>query len=346
MPKRSPSTLDHAGLARLLREQDGLVSRPQLVDLGASRADVRRLLDRRELVAVHPGVYVDHSGRPTRRQREWAAVLACAPAALHRESALDASGMTRDRGTSGGPAVVHLVVDRGRRLTPPEGVHVERVRDMGRWVHEHRRPPRARFDYALLKAAADRPEAEAVALLSDGVQQGLTTAGRLVDTLGQLPRLPQRALLLAIVEDVAAGTRSVLEQRYLCDVERAHGLPRGERQVRQHTASGTVLRDVRYGPERTLVELDGAFGHRDAVDRWADLGRDVDAVVDDHVTLRAGWAQVLEPCRLAGAVATVLRRRGWEGTARPCGTRCGLYVDDGGTGRTYRPPAPLSRPRG
>ncbi|QSR29994.1 hypothetical protein CFI00_05605 [Nocardioides sp. S5] len=54
------------------------------------------MLSRGELVVIHPRVYVDHSGTPTRRQLEWAAVLACAPAALHRESALDAHGMTRD----------------------------------------------------------------------------------------------------------------------------------------------------------------------------------------------------------------------------------------------------------
>ena len=87
-------------------------------------------------------------------------------------------------------------------------------------------------------------------------------------------------------------------------------------------------RDIRYGPQRTLVELDGAFGHRDAVDRWADLQRDLDAAVEDHVTLRPGWAQVLEPCRLAEVVATVLRQRGWTGRARTCGNHC--TVDSGG----------------
>ena len=59
----------------------------------------------------------------------------------------------------------------------------------------------------------------------------------------------------------------MLERRYLREVERAHGLPDGVRQERQATANGTVHRDVRYPGQRTLVELDGAFGHRDAVDR-------------------------------------------------------------------------------
>jgi hypothetical protein len=334
MPKRADSSLDRDGLLQLLREQDGVVSRGQLADLGASRADVRRLLARRELVVVHRGVYVDHGAAPTRSQRQWAAVLACAPAALHRESALDAHGMTRDRPTGGTTdRTIHLVVDRDRRISPPEGVTVERVADHDQWVQSNRRPPRAVLDFALVKSAADRDPADAIALLSDAVHQGLTTAERLVATIGRLPRLPQRALLGEILADVASGVRSVLEQRYLRDVERAHGLPAGERQVRQDTVSGVVHRDVRHRPERVLVELDGAFGHRDSVDRWADLQRDLDAALDDHVTLRPGWAQVLEPCRLASLVGDVLRRRGWTGRPHPCGPTCPV-ADDGGPGPT------------
>ena len=139
-------------------------------------------------------------------------------------------------------------------------------------------------------------------------------------------------MLGAVLADVGAGTRSVLEQRYLRQVEQAHGLPVGVRQVREGTASGTVHRDIRYAAQRALVELDGAFGHRDAVDRWADLQRDLDAPLDDHLTLRAGWAQVLEPCRLAQVVATVLRGRGWTGRPKACGPGC--TVDSGAPGRT------------
>lgn len=216
MPKRAESSLDREALTRLLREQEGVVSRQQLGELGASRADVRRLLARRELQVVHPGVYVDHSGPTTRRQQQWAAVLACAPAALHRESALDAHGMTRDRSDGGSRGrTIHLVVDRHRRISPPDGVTVERVAEHDQWVQANRRPPRAVLDFALLKAASDRDPADAIALLSDAVHQGLTTADRLAAMIERLPRLRQRALLGEILADVASGTRSVLEQRYL-----------------------------------------------------------------------------------------------------------------------------------
>ena len=317
-----------AALSRLLREQDGVVSQRQMVALGASYTDVRRLRARGDLVTVHPRVYVDHSGTPTRRQRQWAAVLACAPAALHRESALDVHGMTRDRASvSHDHAQVHLLVDRDRRIAPPPGVTLERVRDRSAWVQANRRPPRAQFDYALLKVAGDRGEADAIALMSDAVHQGLTTPTRLLGVLARLPRLPRRAMLGEVLADVEVGSRSVLERRYLREVERAHALPVGERQLRQETVDGTVHRDVCYPGQRTLVELDGAFGHRDAVDRWADLQRDIEAALADQLTLRPGWAQVLEPCRLAGVVAVVLRRRGWTGRPRACADHC--TVDSG-----------------
>lgn len=110
-----------------------------------------------------------------------------------------------------------------------------------------------------------------------------------------------------------------------------------------------TFRDVAYPRQQTLVELDGAFGHRDALDRWADLQRDLEAAMADQLTLRPGWAQVLEPCRLATLVATVLRARGWEGTGRSCGPGCGLdgpgpgLTDVGGSSHTYRPDPPTSR---
>ncbi|NYE37418.1 hypothetical protein F4692_002551 [Nocardioides cavernae] len=241
--------------------------------------------------------------------------------------------MTRDRaGGRSDSRTIHLLVERDRRITPPAGVTIERVADHETWVQDHRRPPRATFDFAVLKTAGDLDVAEAIGLLSDAVHQGLTTAERLVRTIDRLPRLRRRALLREVLADVATSAMSVLEHRYLRDVERAHRLPVGERQVRQDTVSGVVRRDVRHRPERLLIELDGAFGHRDSVDRWSDLQRDIDAVLDDHLTLRPGWAQVLEPCRLAGIVGVVLGRRGWQGRPAACGPTCTL--DSGAGGRT------------
>jgi hypothetical protein len=84
-----PPGLDVEELEHLLsRVQDGVVSRRQLRELGACDHDIARMVRRRDLVPVHPGVYAAHTGQLTWVQRAWVAVLACWPAALSHQSAL------------------------------------------------------------------------------------------------------------------------------------------------------------------------------------------------------------------------------------------------------------------
>jgi hypothetical protein len=116
----------------------------------------------------------------------------------------------------------------------------------------------------------------------------------------------------------------VLERRFLLHVERAHGLPEGRRQGRERTRSGTAYRDGEYVDQALVLELQGRLGHEWALDHWADLGRDLDAATCGRLTLRAGWGQVLQPCRFADVLAAVLTARGWTGTPLPCGPRCPL----------------------
>lgn len=58
--------------------------------LGQRRHAIARMVRRRELAVVHPGVYVDHTGTLTWKQRAWAAVLLTWPAALSHDSAVRA----------------------------------------------------------------------------------------------------------------------------------------------------------------------------------------------------------------------------------------------------------------
>jgi len=171
-------------------------------------------------------------------------------------------------------------------------------------------------------AAAKTREDAAVALLADAVQQGRTTAGRLAAALEECPRLKHRRLLLEILRDVDAGAYSVLERHYLVRVERRHGLPTGKRQRRVRLGKSSAFRDVDYIDLGTVVELDGRLGHEEAPDRWADLDRDLSAVVAGELTLRVGWGQVLDPCRLAAVVGGILVGRGWVSTLRGCSESC------------------------
>ena len=98
-----------------------------------------RMVRRKELVVLHPGVYVDHTGAPSRHQLEWASVLFYWPAALTRESALPTPSRTGQ---------IHVAVDR-RTVKPLRGITVHRTTDLESRAH-HQGPPR------LARARRDR----------------------------------------------------------------------------------------------------------------------------------------------------------------------------------------------
>ena len=274
--------MDEREIGRLLRRQDGIVSRRQVMAAGGTDADVERRLRRREWARVHPGVYADHTGALSWTQGAWAAVLLLAPAA-------------------------------------PTGVRVVRLPCFDDVTQLHLSPPRVRIEPALLRVASRaHGEDGTVAVIADACQSGRTTARRLRSELATIGRIPRRGLIEDVLADVAEGALSALERRYLRDVERAHALPRAGR---QHVAPG-VVRDVAYRRWRTGVELDDRLGHEWSSDRWDDLDRDVDSAVDGHLTVRIGWRQVLEPCRLAERMAGILAARGWPGRPRACGPGC------------------------
>ncbi|SKB07693.1 hypothetical protein [Aeromicrobium choanae] len=297
-------------------DQDGVVARRQLLADGLTPNDVRRLLRRRELTVVHDGVYVDHTGPLTWRQRAWAAVLWAWPAALWGESALVA-GVDEDRA---GP--VHVGVAHARRLSPPDGVIVTRARDFASRVQWNLAPPRVTYEDAVLDVAATaRRFVDQMAVLADAVGSRRTTSDRLRARLDSRPRFPRRALFERLLADIATGTHSVLEHGYLTRVERAHGLPPARRQVRQASGGSVRYRDAEVG--RVVIELDGRLHHSSVGGRDRDLERDLDTAVADAATVRLGWGQVFErPCATATKLVMLFVRDGWEGTPVPCGAEC------------------------
>jgi len=317
--------MDTDSITRLLDQQEQVLSREQVIARGGSDNDIARKLRRREWAQVHPGVYVGHTGPLTREQDEWAALLYYAPAALTGRSAMRAYGLLlgRDLEPSERHRMVHLAVDRHRRLKARPGTRLTRMQRFEQDVLENYSPPRVRLEHVVLElASAARREVDAVAVICDAVQSRRTTAGRLLAALEVRPRLRHRALLRRILADVASGAYSVLEREYLLRVERPHGLPTGARQRRVRFGRSSAYRDVDYLQHATIVELDGRLGHEAATDRWSDLERDIDSAVAGSLTVRLGWGQVLDPCRVAAAVHRVLLTRGWTGRPRGCSPAC------------------------
>lgn len=288
-----------------------MVTRDQLHRAGAAAHDLKRFLRRRLLTRVHPGVFVDHTGALTRRQEQWAAVLACG------------EGAALCLLTRGGP-VVHVAVDHRRRPTAPPGVRLHRISGLEQQVRSSASPPRLLPEHDLLLALdLARDEEEVVRLVSDAVRDRSTTVDRIRAAAAGRARLRRRRLVEDVLADVERGTHSVLEHRYLTRVERAHGLPVSTWQRRRAKGGRVEYDDGSYSEFSVEVALDGRTGHQgwDAENR--DARRDLDRAAEGLVTVRLRHRQVFrDACATARDLALLLRSRGWSGTPQPCGPGC------------------------
>jgi hypothetical protein len=305
----------------LHQRQSSVIARWQAVERRLTDNDIRRLCRRRDWVRLHPGVYVTHTGEPTWTQRAWGAVLFAWPAALCAESALEVV-----QGGQRGEGLIHVAVGRNRSLTAPRGVRLHRMAHLTERVMWNVGPPRVRYEDAVLDVAGGAAtDAAAVAALAGAVQSRRTTAERILSALDARLRSRRGTWMRQVLRDIAAGACSVLEHGYLVHVERAHGLPRADRQGKEAATLGIVYRDATY--DDLVVELDGRLFHDNARQRDRDLDRDLDAIVRGRVTVRLGYGQVFDrPCATAARVAALLTQRGWTGHPQPCGPDCALRV--------------------
>lgn len=303
--------------ADLLALQSGVIARRQLTERGIQPHEIERLLRRRDLVRVHDGVYIDHTGSPTWLQRTWIGVLVAWPAALAADSAIRAADGPGKLGRD--DSIIHIAVDRQRRIRLPAGFRLHRRAGLADLVSWNTSPPRIRVEEALVDVASTAPnDFAAISMLADAIQARRTLPSRLRDTLDRRAWVHRRDFLAGVLADLEHGTCSVLEHGYLTKVERPHGLPVARRQIRD-SRRGPVIRDVAYVDFDQLVEIDGRLWHDSAAQRDADMDRDLDAAVDRMNTVRVGWGQVFDrPCDTAARVGGLLQARGWTGRPVTC----------------------------
>jgi hypothetical protein len=123
--------------------------------------------------------------------------------------------------------------------------------------------------------------------------------GRIRYALGRLPQVKDRAGLLVTCDHVEMGCASPGEIAYLVEVERAFGLPHGERQAVIEVPGQRVRRvDVRYG--RVIVEIDG--GQHDTTE---DAVRDVVLTALGYHVVRITYTEIR---RAPGLVAATVAR--------------------------------------
>lgn len=305
-------------LCELAEDQLGVLSRAQILQVGVSRGAIVSRLDRGSWQRLFPGVYAAFSGPPPRPAMLWAAVLHAGPGTmLSYQTAAEL-----DRLTDAPSSLVHLTVPGYRRVRCQPELSIHYSLRAAQAVHPARTPPRTRIEETVLDLWESAVSLDdAVSWVARGLGRRLTTQPRLRQAAYARSRLRRRPLLAELLSPDAAGQHSILEHRYVRDVERPHNLPSGTRQAPAERRGRTEYRDQLYEDYGLIVELDGRIAHPGDT-RWADIARDNAAAAQGLTTLRYGWLPVTgSACQVAAEVAKLLTARGYT-KARPCAPTC------------------------
>lgn len=301
----------------LLNAQAGVVRYDQARDHGFSERQIGFRVKSGKWRPIHRSVYATFTGKLSREARLWAAVLwAGKGAMISHETAAELHELAdRQKWT------IHITVPSNRRPLgkPMLGVVIHRSRQsrcdgVAPW-----KLPRTQIEDTVLDlAAAARTAADAYTWVSRAIANNKASAEGLQRALKRRTRFPGREWLCDALADAADGAHYLLELRYTRDVERAHGLPEGERQVRRVINGETHRKDTLYEQYRICVELDGFTYHRGR--QHQDRHRDnVNLAVDDIRTFRFDIIDVTEgTCESAALVAAALRGQGWTGNPHKC----------------------------
>jgi putative AbiEi antitoxin of type IV toxin-antitoxin system len=311
---------DVPGPLRDLEElQRGVVSRQQALAVGLSKDLIDSWIERGRWQRLHRGVYAVFTGNPSREAILWAAILRAGPgSALCCETAAELDGLL-DRPA----ALIHVTVPASRRVTRLPGIVVHSRLRADLAVHPARLPPRTRIEETVLDLCDCAVSLDqALSLFTLALGRRLTTQQILLEAVARRTRLRWRDDIVPLLHPSLAGVHSLLEYLYVRDVEKAHRLPRGDRQARAIRDQHREYRDVLYDEFALTVELDGKLAHPDER-RWADIRTDNAAAAGGLITLRYGFREVrLTPCVVASQVGQVLQVRGWSGKPRRCSSAC------------------------
>jgi predicted transcriptional regulator of viral defense system len=305
-------------ISALAQRQAGAISRQQLLDAGLNPQLIIRRIERGRWQQLYRGVYATFSGLPPRETWLWAAILSAGEGAvLSHQTAAELHGLLDP------PAdAIYVTVPSTRRVAT-RGLIIRTSGRVKQARQPNRAPPRTSVEETVLDLVQLAPGFDDVCgWITKACAKRLTTEEKLRTALAMRKKMRWRAELDDVLAAAGSGIHSVLEYRYLRDVERAHGLPRSRHQVRAVIDGKVVYRDAYYEEYQVAVELDGRLAHPDE-ERWRDSHRDTQAGVQGVQTCRYGWRDVYaRACQTALLQAQILRRRGWRGIPKPCSASC------------------------
>jgi very-short-patch-repair endonuclease len=295
------------------------MAREQAMKAGLSRRLIASRLDSGRWQRLHRGVFATFSGPVPREAQLWGAVLRVGEhAVLSHHTAAELWRLV-----DAAPGPIHLTVPRKAASSAIPGLALHFSARIAEARHPARLPPQTKLEETVLDLAElERTAEDAVAWPIRACQRRLTTPDRIIAALQERNRARWRRDVANAIREIQAGVHSPLELRYVRDVERRHGLPRGQRQVRVIRGVTRQYIDVLYPDHGVAVELDGILAHSgDGAGR--DSRRDNANTLHGYQTLRYGWTPVAyHACATALEVFILLRRNGLATPFRPCSMTC------------------------
>ena len=267
-------------IAAVASRQDGVISHPELVDLGLTAEQIRRRVETGRLIRLHRGVYaVGHTALTTRAKAR-AAVMACGPrAVLSHQSAAALFGFRPE--WHGAPHVTvpttrrHKGIVSHRSALAPEDVVTRRGIRMTT-------PARTLVDLADVL-----PERQLQTAINEAEVQRLTTRAEVIETRARTPGRRGARRLTKLLAEPTRLTRSELERDFLALTESSN-LPTPETNTRIEGLEA----DFAWRDKRLIVEVDGFTYHgtRQAFER--DRERDARLQAQGWRVVRFTYRQV------------------------------------------------------
>lgn len=243
----------------------GVISRPQLALLGASRSWITRQVQAGRLHRIHQGVYsvVPPSLLPV-KGRWLAAVLACGPGAVLSHT--DAAALWDLCAVPSGPTHVTVPTTAGRRKR--SGITIHRSSTL--------LPSQTTTEYGIPVTSPGRTLADVRALLPQARVKGLIRRAQI-----------RHLDVGAIPGEVARVERSELARRFIA-VMRRHGLPA----PLPEQVIGPYTVDFLWPGSKVIVEVDGWETHGTKTAFEDDRARDAWLTAQGYRVVRFTWRRV------------------------------------------------------
>lgn len=282
------------GLEELSRCQSGVVTREQLLGLGATHGRIDGMLDARRWSAMTPSVILLHNHEPTRKQWMWIGLKDASPfCALCSHTSLECDGFRSFAKEAGS---IHLIVPKGAKTT---GFPIVQVHESRRFAPEDIRTsgpmPCTEVHRSAVDAGAWQPRPRfAVTMMASVVQQRVCTVPGLHRALDEVGQVRHRKLMRLALNDISGGAEALseIDVARMC---RTFGLRPPTRQRKRRDRSGRIrYLDCEWDLDdgaTVVLEIDGSH-HMEVINWDADIKRQRKVVTRHRHLLRATAMEV------------------------------------------------------